>query len=241
MKHVAFDCETTGLDPGTDRIIQMAMVLIEGRTMTATWEHLVHPGDEALSAMSEEASKVHGLDATALDGAPEFTEAWSAALKWLDEHAQGATFIAHNAAFDRGMLDAELARGDTDGGNATQHEWTDTWQRSREEFGDEGGSHSLDGLARRVGITTRAKTAAHDALGDARLLAQCWIAWHAPKTADLFEDTNEERANTRTTPMASIVTFPEHPDALDAWRAYWERPPWRSDPKTPSTNERAAS
>ena len=109
-------------------------------------------------------------------------------------------------------------------GEHEPREWVDSWSLSRERFGGSAQRHGLDALARKVGVRARAKGAAHDAGGDAELLARCWLAWGAPKAVDLFggEPKVEEG------PMAPVLEAPAPTGGMAAWRGRW-RKVWEQD------------
>ena len=95
------DLETTGIYPTRDRIVEVAIVhkSIDG-SVTETFCTLVDPRRDI------GATRIHGLTATSVLGAPTFAEA--APAVW--ERLIGRVFVAHNARFDLSFLDAELAR-----------------------------------------------------------------------------------------------------------------------------------
>jgi ATP-dependent DNA helicase DinG len=99
---VAFDCETSGLDPRTDGILQLAAVAMEGGAPAGSFVSLVRPdGPVPLAVL-----RLTGLDAEALSAAPPLEDQLP---RFLDFVA-GRPLVAHNAAFDRAFLDAALRR-----------------------------------------------------------------------------------------------------------------------------------
>ena len=215
------DTETTGLDPTRDRVIELAMVVVRKGKLAESWSGRMNPGEDALARMTEEARQVHQIEAEALEGEPDFEERWNEAEAWIEAHAHGLPIVAHNAEFDAGMVAAELARIGREAHPWAQAErWVDTLHRSREEFGDSGGAHNLDALAKRMKIPKRAQGAAHNALGDAELLAKCWCRWGAPAMGDLFEEpTQEDAAETR---QAQVLAWEGREAQAGKWRAFWE-------------------
>ena len=219
---VCADTETTGLDASKDRIIELAMVVVRNGRLAESWSGRINPGAEALSRMSEEAEQVHQISARALAGEPDFETRWEEAQAWITEHAQGLPIVAHNAEFDRAMLGAELERIAQQAhpwGEPAR--WVDTWQRSREEFGDSGGSHGLDGLAKRLKIKRRTAGTAHDALGDAELLAKCWCRWGVPAVGDLFDEEQTADAGEEDAELAPVRRWPEAEQEAEAWHSFW--------------------
>ena len=104
----AFDLETTGVDPETDRIVTAAVSLVGGGEPTQAWDWLVDPGVEIPAG----ATAVHGItteqaraDAVA---AAEAVEEITALL--ADQIRRGIPVIAFNARFDLTVLDREARR-----------------------------------------------------------------------------------------------------------------------------------
>ena len=219
---VCIDTETTGLDPKDARVVEIAALTVRDGKIGARWSGRINPGPEALEQMSEEALEVHGLDSETLADEPEFETRWNEFEQWLEEHASTLEPIAHNAVFDAGMIAAELKR--IDRGDHPWNDpqaWVDTWKLSREEFGDDGGSHGLDGLAKRLGVRQRTQGSKHTAGGDTDLLAKCWIAWGAPKAIDLFAALDAPSAGTNER-IVPAQPWKEEPDAARQWCAFWE-------------------
>ena len=102
-RHIFLDTETTGLDPKLGhRIIEVAGVELVNRRLTGKHFHrYVNPGRDS----DEGALQVHGLTTEFLSDKPKFSEI---AGEFLD-YFSGAELIIHNAPFDVGFLDAELA------------------------------------------------------------------------------------------------------------------------------------
>lgn len=90
------DVETTGFDPRSDRVVEMACVTVEDGLVVETWSTLVDPE----MSIPERATHVHGIRDRDVVGAPNFAFA-----QWrLAERCWGTTVAAHNAAFDLGFL-----------------------------------------------------------------------------------------------------------------------------------------
>src|SRR5262245_60181650 len=103
---VAFDLETTGLFPATDRIVEVGAVRFDasGREL-GCFERLVHPG----RPMSRGAQAVHGITDAMLAGAEPASAVLPEFLDWLGDPS-ATTLLAHNASFDARFLARELAR-----------------------------------------------------------------------------------------------------------------------------------
>ena len=163
---IAFDTETTGLSNKHHRIIEMgAMCIVDGKCQPNKIYHCylnpqcpVDPG----------AQKVHGLSNEFLSDKPLFSDIHQDFLDFVTGH----TLVIHNAPFDVGFLDAELARC----GRSSIHtfcEVIDSLVKARELF--VGQKNSLDALCQRFSIDRSSRTL-HGALIDAELLAKVYLA-----------------------------------------------------------------
>jgi DNA polymerase III epsilon subunit family exonuclease len=103
---VVFDIETTGLNPETDEIIQIALVQLQNGIMADTQqEWKINPGENRL--ISPKITRLTGLSAKALHGAPSLSEVYPQFGK-----AIGSSIVAgHNIRrFDLRFLRAVEAR-----------------------------------------------------------------------------------------------------------------------------------
>ena len=163
-RSVLFDTETTGLDPLTgDRIIEVAAIELVGDLPTGrVLHHLVDPERD----IPEEASRVHGMTRADLLGKPRFAEIADEFLDFLGEDR----LIAHNAPFDFGFVNAELARLRRP--SLAPERMLCTLVLAKQRF--PGMPNSLDALCRRFSIDLSQRTA-HNALLDCRLLAEVYV------------------------------------------------------------------
>ncbi len=161
---VLFDTETTGLDPLTgDRVIEIAALELVGDLPTGRHYHtLIDPERD----VAEEASRVHGYTRAHLVGQRKFGEIVDDFLAFVGDDM----LIAHNAPFDFGFVDAELARLRLPALGA--HRMIDTLEMARARY--PGLPNSLDALCRRFAIDLSERTT-HNALLDCRLLAQVYV------------------------------------------------------------------
>jgi DNA polymerase-3 subunit epsilon len=166
MRQIFLDTETTGLSPENgDRVIEIGCVELLNRKLTGNNKHFyLNPGRDS----HEEALKVHGLTSEFLRDKPVFEAVADDLLAYL----QGAEIIIHNAPFDMGFLNKELALL----GRAPLREVvlsvTDTLALAKEMF--PGKRNSLDALCGRLGVDNSGRTL-HGALLDAELLADVYI------------------------------------------------------------------
>lgn len=168
---IVLDTETTGLEVHQGhRVVELGCVELSARRPSGRQLHrYFNPG----RAVDPEAMRVHGLTDEFLAAQPPFA---AAAQEFLDFVA-GAELIIHNAAFDVGFLDAELARLDPPvGGLAQLCRVTDTLAMARRLY--PGQRNTLDALCRRLGVDNSSRQL-HGALLDAQLLAEVYLGMTA--------------------------------------------------------------
>ena len=165
MRQVFLDTETTGLYAAQgDRIIEIGCIEMEGRRRTGRQLHCyLNPQ----RASHPDAVRVHGITDDFLADKPLFAEVAGEVLAFL----AGAEVLIHNAAFDVGFLDAELARVGLSATVDHVGAVTDTLLMAREMF--PGKSNSLDALCKRLEVDN-ANRELHGALLDAGLLAEVY-------------------------------------------------------------------
>ena len=165
-RQIFLDTETTGLSPDSgDRVIEVGCIEMVNRRLTGGHKH-VYLNPERRS--HEDALKIHGLTDEFLADKPRFAEIADDLLAFLS----GAEIIIHNAAFDVGFLNAELARMGRGPLGAHVAAVTDSLAMAREMF--PGKSNSLDALCKRLEVDNTGRTL-HGALLDAGLLAEVYI------------------------------------------------------------------
>ena len=165
-RQIFLDTETTGLSPENgDRIIEIGCIEMVNRRRTDRTLH-VYLNPERRS--HEDAVKIHGLTDDFLADKPKFAEVADELLAFL----AGAEVVIHNAAFDVGFLNAELARLGRPGFAEHVAAVTDSLTMAREMF--PGKSNSLDALCKRLEVDNSNRTL-HGALLDAGLLAEVYI------------------------------------------------------------------
>jgi DNA polymerase-3 subunit epsilon len=166
MRQIFLDTETTGLSPeGGDRLVEIGLIEMVNRRLTGEQRHwYLNPERSS----HPDALRVHGLTDEFLADKPKFAEIADELLAFVAD----AELVIHNASFDLGFLDAELARlGKGPLAQAVQGV-CDTQLMAREMF--PGKSNSLDALCKRLGVDNSARTL-HGALLDAGLLAEVYI------------------------------------------------------------------
>ena len=162
---VAFDLETTGLDPILDRIIEIGAIRFDRQgNVLDTFQSLVNPGRPS----DPRAFAVHQIsDAELLDAEPA-SIVLERFLGFLGEPSR-STLIAHNASFDASFLGAELNRS---GFAPIGSTIIDTLALSRQTFPSLR-SHRLDSLAKQFGFD---RSDTHRALSDCKRVMSLWLA-----------------------------------------------------------------
>lgn len=181
-RQIFLDTETTGLSPDSgDRIVEIGCVEMVNRRLTGRHLHFyINPE----RPNSEDAVRVHGLTDEFLADKPTF----AALVDQIVEYCAGAEVIIHNAAFDIGFLNAELARCGQGKFTDLVSGVIDTLLMAREMF--PGKSNNLDALCRRLEVDNSHRTL-HGALMDAELLAEVYINMTRGQDALLIEAEDE--------------------------------------------------
>lgn len=166
-RQIILDTETTGLEPRLGhRIIEVAGVEMVNRRLTGRHFHrYLNPGRDS----DEGALQVHGLTTEFLSDKPKFAEV----VEELLEYITGAELIIHNAPFDIGFLDAELALVRRKKLATYCPAVIDTLRMAKDLH--PGKRNGLDSLCDRYQIDNSARTL-HGALLDAELLAEVYLA-----------------------------------------------------------------
>jgi DNA polymerase III subunit epsilon len=163
MREIVLDTETTGLDPKTQRIVEIACIELVNHLPTGQKFHTLLDPEMEVPA---EAVAVHGLSNAKLAGAPLFSMIASEFLEFIGE----SKLVIHNAEFDIGFINAELRRVNFE--RIPIARAIDTVQMARRKF--PGAPASLDALCKRFGIDNTHRTL-HGALLDSELLAQVYL------------------------------------------------------------------
>jgi DNA polymerase-3 subunit epsilon len=195
MRQIVLDTETTGLEVRQGhRLIEIACVeMIERRPTGKYYQTYLNPD----RAIDEGARQVTGIEDEFLLDKPRFAEVVEEFLAFVD----GAELIIHNATFDVGFINGELARlGESFGRLEDRCSVLDTLMMARERY--PGQRNSLDALCKRLGVDNSARDL-HGGLIDAQLLADVYIAMTSGQVVlDLgFEGTHEQAVSATLTPM----------------------------------------
>ena len=167
MRQIFLDTETTGLEHKLGhRVIEIGCVEMRNRRLTNRHFHRYLNPDRAIDAG---ALAVHGISEEFLQDKPRFADI---AEEFLD-YIRGAELIIHNAPFDIGFLNAELARLDMAPTETVCHGVSDTLRMAKELH--PGKKNNLNALCDRYGVDNTRRTL-HGALLDAEILAEVYVA-----------------------------------------------------------------
>jgi len=227
IREIAFDTETTGLNPNEgDRIIEIGAVELINHIPTGrTFRRLINPGKR----VSEATIRITGITDDHLHDKPPFEDAdiVDAFLEFLGD----ATIVAHNASFDRGFLNMELERCGRP--IIPESRWVDTVMMARKRY--PGAPASLDALCKRFDISLESRTF-HGALLDSQLLASVYLELLGGRARAFSfeagvegEGAQRPPARQRPRPLAPLISDAEQaahaamvgklgPDAL--WKSY---------------------
>lgn len=183
MRQIILDTETTGIDPKQGhKIIEIGCVEMINRHFTGNNFHEYLQPDREIEA---EAIEVHGITNEHLKDKPRFKNV----VDQFMEYVKGAELIIHNAPFDIGFLNHELAQINSPWGTMAEHcKVLDTLDMARKMF--PGQKNNLDALCRRYAIDNSHRVL-HGALLDSEILGDVYLmmtggqvslALHAPGT-----------------------------------------------------------
>ena len=166
MRQITLDTETTGLEHESGhRIIEIACVEVIGRRLTQRNLHFYLNPEREIDAA---ATQVHGLTLEDLRDKPRFADIADQLLAFCE----GAEIIIHNAGFDIGFIDAELARLGKGPFRSCCGGIVDSLALAKEQF--PGKRNNLDALCERL-MVPNAHRKVHGALLDAELLAEVYL------------------------------------------------------------------
>lgn len=183
MRQIVLDTETTGLEATQGhRVIEIGCVeLVDRRPTGRIFHKYLNPDRDSDAGALE----VHGLTTEFLADKPRFADV---AAEFID-FVRGAELVIHNASFDLGFLNAELARL---GGYEEMTAYCgvcDTLAMARRRH--PGQRVKLDALCKRYQVDNSQRTL-HGALLDAEILADVYLAMTGGQTALLLGADGQE-------------------------------------------------
>jgi DNA polymerase-3 subunit epsilon len=223
MRQIVLDTETTGLEAEQGhRIIEIGCIELVNRRVTGRRFHkYLNPERD----IDEGAEAVHGISRARLEREPTFREIATELISFIE----GAELVIHNAAFDVGFLDTELARLEGETRRiADLCRVLDTLALARSLH--PGQRNSLDALCRRYGVDNSGRDL-HGALLDAQLLADVYLAMTGGQSVLALHDdavyrrgAAESAAAPRwTRPAERLVVLEPSAEELAAHEAFLDR------------------
>jgi DNA polymerase-3 subunit epsilon len=175
MRQIVLDVETTGLEAAAGhRIIEIGCVELLNRRPTGQKFHRYLNPEREIDAG---ALAVHGIELASLLKAPKFADIVEELLTFIG----GAELIIHNAPFDVGFVDAELARLPGVARTVTGLcRVLDTLALARSLH--PGQRNSLDALCKRYSVDNTRREL-HGALLDAGILVDVYLAMTGGQSA----------------------------------------------------------
>lgn len=173
MRQIVLDTETTGLEPQQGhRIIEIGCVELLNRKLTGNRFHVYINPDRVID---QGAVDVHGLDNAFLKDKPLFAQIVADFIAFVEN----AELVIHNAPFDVGFINAELARLDEASLSADRRSIAnlcgvlDTLALAKKKH--PGQRNGLDALCKRYNVNNSHREL-HGALLDAEILAEVYLA-----------------------------------------------------------------
>lgn len=161
------DFETTGMGPAQGaRATEIAVVLVQGGRIVGRYQNLMKTGVWVPPFITQ----LTGITNAMLRSAPPA----EAVMREVAEFTRGLPLVAHNAAFDRGFWQAEMAHAQLPPDPA--HEFACTVLLSRRLY-PEAPSHKLGSLGDWFGLQRDGR--AHRAMSDADVTAQLLLRMQA--------------------------------------------------------------
>lgn len=204
-RQLILDTETTGINPLTERVIEIGVIEMVNRKATGNSLHVYLNPDQPVG----DSEAIHGISDAFLQDKMRFAQI----AQDLCDFLLGGEIIAHNASFDMNFLEAELRRCGLPALSG-QVQVTDTLAMAKRKHA--GQKNSLDALARRYDIAPRDRTY-HGALLDAEILADVYLAMTGGQvTLDMQQDgqaDDQPRRHRRFTPQSLAVIYADSHDS----------------------------
>jgi len=192
MRQIVLDTETTGLEVSQGhRIIEIGGVELVNRRLTQRHFHrYINPDRD----IDEGAMEVHGITNEFLEDKPRFADVVEEFLHFIE----GAELVIHNANFDIGFLNAELALLGSDYPQIQDIcGVVDSLALARHKH--PGQKNNLDALCKRYDVDNSQREL-HGALLDSEILADVYLAmtggqtslsWEADEHPALSQDSQQ--------------------------------------------------
>ena len=205
MREIILDTETTGISPDDgDRIVEIGCLEVDHQVPTGrTFQCYLNPE----RPMSKGAANITGLTDAFLRDKPKFAEKVDDFLAFIAD----SKLVMHNAPFDMGFLNYELAML---GRPALDNDRViDTLEIARTKFA--GAKNDLNSLCRRFGVDNSGREK-HGALLDSELLAEVYLELKGGRQPGLIFKQDQLDSNDLETTHTSIAAPLRRPAPLSS-------------------------
>ena len=186
MRQIVLDTETTGLEPTQGhRIIEIGCVELINRRMTDNRFHMYLNPDREID---QGAIDIHGITNEFLADKPHFDEIVDDFLNFI----RGAELVIHNAPFDVGFINHELAKIEKNQKVEDICSVLDSLVLARKMH--PGQKNNLDALCKRYDINN-AHRELHGALLDAEILSDVYLAMTGGQTRLSLDGSSQDSEN----------------------------------------------
>jgi DNA polymerase III subunit epsilon len=170
LRYVVVDTELTSLDRGTNRLLSLGAVAMEGTSIRLgeQFYRVLNPGVE----VPAETVVVHGLRPADIEGGERPEDV----LRDFEQYIRGAVLVGHFVRIDRDVLRKEFAAlgwklEQSAVCTARVYRWLDTQRANLRGLDESPADSDLYSIAAHYGLPV---AQAHHALDDAYLTAQVW-------------------------------------------------------------------
>lgn len=189
MRQIVLDTETTGLEPSAGhKIIEIGCVEMVNRKLTGNHYHqYLNPERE----IEQQAIEIHGITNEFVADKPVFAQVAQEFIDFID----GAELVIHNAPFDVGFINHELALLNRGFKTVTEYcSVVDSLILARQKH--PGQRNNLDALCKRYFVDNSERDL-HGALLDSEILADVYLLMTGGQTSlSLASNESSESGNT---------------------------------------------
>ncbi|MFT5421521.1 MAG: DNA polymerase-3 subunit epsilon [Candidatus Endobugula sp.] len=221
MRQIVLDTETTGLEPSKGhRIIEIGCVELDNRKLTGRHYHQYIQPERDIEA---QAMEVHGISNEFLVDKPLFAQIMDDFMAFVD----GAELIIHNAPFDVGFINNELAKYGQKQYQPITHYCAviDTLVMARQKH--PGQKNNLDALCKRYGVDNSQRDL-HGALLDSEILADVYLLMTGGQRALSLSGTEADEDNKQSKSatirrLTSALELPVIPASVDEIKLHQQK------------------
>ncbi|MBK9591395.1 MAG: GIY-YIG nuclease family protein [Crocinitomicaceae bacterium] len=206
MKFSIVDIETTGDSPKNFKVIEIAIIIHDGKNELETFHTFVDPGEK----INPFVARLTGISDNDLIGAPKFFEI----AKKIIEFTRDTIFVAHNVSFDYGVLRTEYRRLGFD----FRMDHLDTVQTTKILFPGYK-SYGLKNITRDLGIEL---TKHHRAIDDTKATALLFNMLFEKDPQNLQSFIRQEINPSALNPKLKLEQFDDVPNKTGVYKFYNE-------------------